>query len=64
MEGTPTGKRELEETIETDFSRQMSYGDYLRLDRLLAAQVPRSDPRSTTSCSSSSSTRPPSCGSS
>jgi tryptophan 2,3-dioxygenase len=44
MEGTPTGKRELEETIETDFSRQMSYGDYLRLDRLLSAQVPRSDP--------------------
>jgi tryptophan 2,3-dioxygenase len=39
----PSG-RDLEAGIETDFSRQMSYGDYLRLDRLLSAQVPRSDP--------------------
>jgi tryptophan 2,3-dioxygenase len=44
MEGTPPGRRELEETIETDFSRQMSYGDYLRLDLLLSAQRPRSTP--------------------
>ena len=36
--------RDLEAGIETDFSRQMSYGDYLRLDQLLSAQVPRSDP--------------------
>lgn len=39
----PAG-RDLEQGIETDFSRQMSYGDYLRLDQLLSAQVPLSDP--------------------
>jgi tryptophan 2,3-dioxygenase len=39
-----TPERPLEEGIERDFSRQMSYGDYLRLDTLLSAQVPRSDP--------------------
>lgn len=49
MDGTTgekgtTGKRDLEQTIETDFSRQMSYADYLRLDRLLTAQEPLSDP--------------------
>ncbi|HEU5455712.1 MAG TPA: tryptophan 2,3-dioxygenase family protein [Nocardioides sp.] len=38
------GKRELEEGIERDFSTRMSYGDYLRLDRLLTAQQPQSDP--------------------
>jgi tryptophan 2,3-dioxygenase len=37
-------QRPLEEGIERDLSRQMSYGDYLRLDTLLSAQVPRSDP--------------------
>lgn len=31
------------EAIETDFSGRMSYGDYLRLDEILAAQMPRSD---------------------
>ena len=36
--------RDLEPGIETDFRRQMSYGDYLRLDRLLSAQQPQSDP--------------------
>ena len=30
------------EGVETDFSRRMSYGDYLQLDRLLAAQAPLS----------------------
>ncbi len=30
--------------IQKDFSRSMSYGDYLRLDVLLAAQQPLSDP--------------------
>jgi tryptophan 2,3-dioxygenase len=30
------------EGIETDFRRKMSYGDYLRLDQLLAAQAPLS----------------------
>jgi tryptophan 2,3-dioxygenase len=39
-----TNQRDLEEGIERDFSRQMSYGDYLMLDRLLSAQRPRSDP--------------------
>lgn len=41
---TDQGGREIEQDIETDFSRQMSYGDYLRLDTLLSAQVPLSDP--------------------
>ncbi|WP_240046737.1 tryptophan 2,3-dioxygenase [Paracraurococcus ruber] len=30
------------EGVETDFARKMSYGDYLRLDQLLAAQAPLS----------------------
>lgn len=37
-------QREIEPGIEKDFSSQMSYGDYLRLDLLLAAQQPQSDP--------------------
>src|SRR5688572_2731716 len=37
-------RRDLEEGIQRDFSRSMSYGDYLRLDVLLAAQQPLSDP--------------------
>ena len=37
-------RRDLEAGIETDFRRQMSYGDYLCLDRLLSAQRPQSDP--------------------
>jgi tryptophan 2,3-dioxygenase len=37
-------ERPLEEGIERDFSSQMSYGDYLRLDVLLSAQRPLSDP--------------------
>ncbi|MDN5766785.1 MAG: tryptophan 2,3-dioxygenase [Humibacillus sp.] len=37
-------RRDLEESIERDFTRKMSYGDYLQLDRLLSAQHPRSDP--------------------
>jgi tryptophan 2,3-dioxygenase len=37
-------ERPIEESIERDFSRQMSYGDYLRLDTLLSAQRPLSDP--------------------
>ena len=39
-----THERPLEEGIERDFSRQMSYGDYLQLDTLLSAQRPLSDP--------------------
>ena len=37
-------QRDLEPGIERDFSTQMSYGDYLRLDVLLSAQQPQSDP--------------------
>jgi tryptophan 2,3-dioxygenase len=37
-------RRDLEEGIERDFSRRMSYGDYLKLDVLLSAQRPLSDP--------------------
>ncbi len=37
-------QRELEEGIERDFSKRMSYADYLHLDLLLAAQQPLSDP--------------------
>ncbi len=37
-------RRDLEEGIRTDFTEDLSYGAYLDLDRLLAAQHPRSDP--------------------
>ncbi len=37
-------RRDLEEGIERDFTRKMSYGDYLQLDLLLSAQHPRSNP--------------------
>ena len=37
-------KRDLEEGIQRDFTRRMSYGDYLRLDTLLSAQQPLSEP--------------------
>ena len=42
--GEEKSRRHLEAGIEQDFSRQMSYGDYLRLDVLLSAQQPLSDP--------------------
>ncbi len=42
MSSTPN-QRDLEAGIERDFTRQMSYGDYLRLDLLLAAQQPLSE---------------------
>jgi tryptophan 2,3-dioxygenase len=41
---TSKRKRELEAGIERDFAERMSYGDYLRLDLLLSAQQPQSDP--------------------
>jgi tryptophan 2,3-dioxygenase len=41
---SPSQQRPLEEAIERDFSRQMSYDDYLRLDTLLSAQQPLSSP--------------------
>jgi tryptophan 2,3-dioxygenase len=37
-------RRDLEPGIRRDFTRAMSYGDYLRLDLLLAAQQPLSQP--------------------
>lgn len=37
-------KRELESAIVTDFSKRMSYGDYLCLDSLLNCQHPLSNP--------------------
>lgn len=37
-------QREIEPGIEQDFTQQMSYGDYLRLDLLLSAQQPQSNP--------------------
>jgi tryptophan 2,3-dioxygenase len=37
-------QRDLEDGIERDFTRRMSYADYLHLDLLLAAQQPLSDP--------------------
>lgn len=40
----PRSKRDLETGIERDFARKLSYGDYLRLDLLLSAQQPLSDP--------------------
>jgi len=42
--GESANQRDLEAGIQRDFSRSMSYGDYLRLDVLLAAQQPLSDP--------------------
>jgi tryptophan 2,3-dioxygenase len=37
-------RRDLEAGIERDFAARMSYGDYLRLDLLLSAQQPQSEP--------------------
>ena len=48
------------EPVKLDFSRDMSYGDYLHLDEILGAQ--HRAPGRTTRCSSSSSTRSTSCG--
>ena len=42
--GDTPNQRDLETGIQRDFSRSMSYGDYLRLDVLLSAQQPLSDP--------------------
>ena len=43
--GDTPNRRDLEEGIQKDFSSSMSYGDYLRLDVLLSAQQPLSDPQ-------------------
>jgi tryptophan 2,3-dioxygenase len=42
--GQTPNQRDLEAGIQRDFSKSMSYGDYLRLDVLLSAQQPLSDP--------------------
>ncbi len=39
-----TNERAIEPEVQRDFSRSMSYGDYLGLDQLLSAQRPRSQP--------------------
>ena len=36
--------RSLEDGVRRDFRQAMSYGDYLRLDLVLSAQQPLSDP--------------------
>ena len=36
--GETPNRRDLEDGIQKDFSQSMSYGDYLRLDTLLAEQ--------------------------
>ena len=36
--------REIEQSIHTDLSRDDDYTGYLRLDQLLSAQLPLSDP--------------------
>lgn len=38
-------QREIESTVVTDFSKRMSYGDYLCLDQLLDCQHPLSNPQ-------------------
>lgn len=43
-EPSARNERRIEEGIQRDFRRRMSYGSYLDLDRLLAAQHPVSDP--------------------
>ncbi len=44
MADTASNERAIESGIVTDFKDRMSYGSYLQLDKLLAAQVPVSDP--------------------
>jgi len=38
-----SNSRAIEDSIHTDFIDEMSYGDYLKLDKILAAQQPLSD---------------------
>jgi tryptophan 2,3-dioxygenase len=44
MAETTSNERTIESEIVTDFKDRMSYGSYLQLDKLLAAQVPVSTP--------------------
>ena len=43
-QSTPMNKRDLEHSIHTDLSRDDDYTGYLRLDQLLTAQTPLSEP--------------------
>ncbi len=45
MKAFAMSKREMDPGILTDLAGHTTYGDYLQLDRLLAAQVPRSQPQ-------------------
>jgi len=42
-EDKPSNHREVEQSIHTDFKDDMSYGDYLSLEKVLSAQSPLSD---------------------
>lgn len=42
-ESVQENKRDLEDSIHTDFKEDMSYGDYLALEQILSAQKPLSD---------------------
>src|SRR5690606_37160772 len=42
--GGAMSERDLEQGIALDLSGTMTYGGYLRLDRILSAQTPLSDP--------------------
>ena len=42
--GNERNRRDLEQEITTDLHDRLTYGGYLRLDTLLAAQQPLSDP--------------------
>ena len=44
MSKDPKSQREIEDGIQQDFTKAMSYGDYLCLDTLLSAQQPCSQP--------------------
>jgi tryptophan 2,3-dioxygenase len=44
MSARAMNKRDLEPGIVTDLAGRTTYGEYLQLDRLLSAQVPRSQP--------------------
>ncbi|HEU4998097.1 MAG TPA: tryptophan 2,3-dioxygenase [Lapillicoccus sp.] len=44
MSDPTVNQRAIEPEVQRDFSRSMSYGDYLALDVLLSAQHPRSEP--------------------
>ena len=42
--GIDRNRRDLEDGIHTDLDGRLTYGGYLRLDRLLSAQQPLSQP--------------------